>query len=78
MGKKPRSAEVLETIRILRTSEFLNETEAAMVLDLQPQTLRVWRCTGRGPRFMRSGRVVRYRWQWIDRWAAKHEKGGEK
>ena len=78
MGKKPRSAEVLETIRILRTSEFLNETEAAMVLDVQPQTLRVWRCTGRGTRFVRSGSVVRYRWPHLDRWAAKNEQGGGK
>jgi predicted DNA-binding transcriptional regulator AlpA len=43
------------------TSNFLNTTQAANFLGLKPVTLEVWRCYGKGPRFARFGRAVRYR-----------------
>ena len=38
----------------------MNETEAADRLGLSVATLRAWRHRGKGPRFVRFGRAVRY------------------
>ena len=38
----------------------LNEKQAATILGLQPQTMAVWRMKGIGPRYFRSGRMIRY------------------
>jgi hypothetical protein len=42
-------------------SELLDENQAAAYLRVRPQTLSVWRCRGRGPNFVRIGRLVKYR-----------------
>jgi hypothetical protein len=43
---------------------LLTDIEAGPVLGgVAPQTMRVWRVTGRGPDFVRVGRKVRYRMQ---------------
>jgi len=39
---------------------LLTEAEAATFLRLKPVTLKKWRCTGRGPAFVRLGSTVRY------------------
>lgn len=44
-----------------RNETLLTTSEAAEVLRLQKNTLEVWRCTGKGPRFTRFGRAIRYR-----------------
>lgn len=41
--------------------DLLTESQAAEVLTIKPDTLRVWRCRGRGPRLVRIGRSCRYR-----------------
>ena len=38
----------------------ITETEAATMLAMSVKTLRAWRCKGRGPRFVKFGRAVRY------------------
>jgi len=44
------------------TSKLLTPYEAAEFLSLKPETLAVWRCTGRYPLpFVRMGRRIRYR-----------------
>lgn len=35
--------------------DLLTTAEAARFLRIQPQTLRRWRCEGRGPRFIKLG-----------------------
>lgn len=40
---------------------LLTTREAAEYLSLQPCTLEQYRWTGRGPRFVRLGRTIRYR-----------------
>lgn len=40
---------------------ILTENQAAAVLKVSPRTLQAWRCTGKGPRFLRLGRTIRYR-----------------
>jgi len=39
---------------------FVNESAAAEYLGLAPKTLRRWRWAGKGPRFRKFGRSVRY------------------
>lgn len=53
---------------------FLTTAEAAAYLGLRPQTLRKWRTTGRGPRYVKVGpdsaqsRCL-YRRDDLERWA---------
>ncbi len=42
------------------TSRLLKEGEAAKFLSLEVATLRRWRWSGRGPRFLKLGGAVRY------------------
>ena len=42
-------------------SPVLNTPEAAKFLNVQPATLEQWRWNGRGPRFVKISRSVRYR-----------------
>jgi excisionase family DNA binding protein len=50
----------------------LDTHEAAAYLDLRPNTLEVWRSTGRYELpFEKIGRLVRYRKSALDRWRAK-------
>ena len=41
-------------------SELLNPLETAEFLHVRPQTLATWRLYGRGPDFIKCGRLVRY------------------
>ena len=43
------------------TTVMLNTPDAAAYLDLQKATLETWRCLGRGPPFVKMGRLVKYR-----------------
>jgi predicted DNA-binding transcriptional regulator AlpA len=40
--------------------ELLREAEAARRLGTSVRTLQKWRCNGKGPRFVRLSRAVRY------------------
>ena len=55
-------------------SDELLDTEAvARFAGLSPVTLRKWRMTGAGPRFVRLGRAVRYRKAAVDAFLAGRE-----
>jgi hypothetical protein len=53
---------------------LLTNDEAAALLGIKPNTLEIWRCKGKGPRFIKLGREkqspIRYRRtdvaEWID------------
>jgi excisionase family DNA binding protein len=45
---------------IKHATRALTEREVAALLGLSVATLRAWRHRGRGPRFLRLGRAVRY------------------
>lgn len=52
-----------------RTSELLDEKQAAEHLTVSPGTLSVWRSTGRyNLPFVKVGRMVRYRRSDLDEW----------
>jgi excisionase family DNA binding protein len=52
----------------LSEAAYLSTKEAARLLDLHPNTLTKWRITGRGPEFVKIGRIVRYRKSTLDSW----------
>lgn len=49
---------------------LLDEHEVAAMLALSVRTLQAWRVKGEGPRFVRLGRAIRYRYSdvvvWLD------------
>lgn len=47
---------------------LLTTNETAALLRLQPQTLRVWRSRGRGPRYLKIGNRVCYRHSDLTSW----------
>jgi predicted DNA-binding transcriptional regulator AlpA len=42
-------------------SELLTQDQVADIFQVSPRTVEDWRATGKGPRFIRIGRSVRYR-----------------
>jgi predicted DNA-binding transcriptional regulator AlpA len=55
------------------TDELLDTEAVARIAGLSPVTLRKWRMTGAGPRFVRLGRAVRYRKAAVDAFLLGHE-----
>ncbi len=53
--------------------EMLTPAETARILGVKRQTLSAWRLYGRGPRFVRVGRLIRYRRETIEKWIAGNE-----
>ncbi len=54
--------------------EAVNAHTAAQLTGVPPCTLATWRSRGGGPRFMKLGRVVRYRRRALLEWMASREK----
>lgn len=48
--------------------DWLSPPHAAAILGVSIQTAARWRCEGFGPRWARSGRLVRYRRSDIEAW----------
>ena len=58
-----------------RNAEILDTNGAAEYLGFQPQTLAIWRTTGRyGLPFLKLGRLVRYRKSDLDKWLASRRR----
>ncbi len=61
----------ISAVRVSRT-ELLTPRQAAERMGLRPQTLAVWRTTGRyGLPYVRAGRLIRYRPEDIDAFLAE-------
>ncbi len=57
------------TLTAVSAEPLLNDVEAAAILGVKPQTLRIWRSTGRYPvPFIRVGRLVKYRRADLEKW----------
>lgn len=54
-------------------SPFLNTEQAAHYVGLSHRTLEKMRVTGKGPRFRKHGRHVRYHIDALDIWSAASE-----
>lgn len=62
------------TTTALRTdTDLLTTQEVAHRLRVDTKTLANWRYLGRGPDYVKDGRVVRYRRVSVDAWIAEHE-----
>jgi excisionase family DNA binding protein len=59
-------------------TRWLDTKEAARHVRLHPDTLRRLRREGRGPRYCRIGRLIRYLVDALDEWLLGHEKKGAK
>ncbi len=61
------------------SEQLLTESDAAETLKFTRNTLRKWRREGRGPRYKRLGRAIRYRLRdlltWAERFDVKPESG---
>jgi predicted DNA-binding transcriptional regulator AlpA len=55
-----------------QSAGLLNVKEAAYQLGVSMSLLNKWRVVGRGPAFVKLGRLVRYRLSDIDDWAASN------
>lgn len=53
-----------------KSIEMIDTERAASVLGLKPQTLHLWRCKGKGPKYKKLGRAVRYARSDLEKWAA--------
>lgn len=53
-------------------------TDVARFLGTAPKLLAQWRYEGRGPQYVKVGRLVRYRWDDVQAWvdANLHQGGG--
>lgn len=52
----------------MQKSILFTSHQAAEFLNLSPKTLCNWRCHGKGPKFCKIGRNVRYRQQDLEDW----------
>jgi predicted DNA-binding transcriptional regulator AlpA len=56
-------------------ADLLDETELAERLGVSRSTLQSWRYTGRGPRYLKLGRLIRYRNVDVDAFLCAGERG---
>lgn len=59
---------LIPTFQIAPGKALLTAEQAAEYLHVQTQTLANWRTEGRGPAFVRIGRLIRYRLEVLDKW----------
>jgi excisionase family DNA binding protein len=56
-------------------NDLIDEVELAVRLGVSRSTLQSWRYAGRGPRFIKLGRLVRYRNADVDAYLQAHTRG---
>ena len=61
--------------KTLSIAETLSITEAAAYIGWPVEIMRRWRALGTGPKFVKAGRLVRYRRAALDRWLDEQERG---
>jgi len=62
----------------LTLPQMLSEKQAARILAVSIAALRRWRREGRGPKFTRLERCVRYNVNSIESWLAENSSGNKK
>jgi excisionase family DNA binding protein len=69
-------SEATRAARAKEGSPFLSTAEAAFYVGLSRRTLEKMRLNGRGPRFRRHGRFVRYHIDDLDTWSLGEQRDG--
>lgn len=67
--------ETTQTKDVTEGSELLDETRLALRLDVSRSTLQSWRYAGKGPRFIKVGRLIRYRNTDVDAYLRAQTRG---
>ncbi len=57
---------LVNTVR--QDDDLISPAELAAYLDVPQQTVYVWRYEGRGPRAIKVGRHIRFRWSDVKTW----------
>ncbi len=57
-------------------SELIDEAKLAATLRVSRATLQSWRYAGKGPRYMKIGRLIRYRTSDVDTYLRAQTRGG--
>ena len=73
----PATMNLISTFQIAPGKTLLTAEQAAEYLHVQMQTLANWRGTGKGPAFVRIGRLIRYRLESLDRWIDSQSSNSE-
>lgn len=55
-------------------NQNFDTNEAAAYLGCSPAALRLWRSQGRGAKYFRAGRLIRYRKAELDKWIEKNSR----
>jgi len=58
--------------------KYMTPAEVAEMLDVKPDRLRKMRAAGRGPAFVKDGRLIRYHPRAVDAWLRACERGGQR
>jgi hypothetical protein len=72
-GSRLHDLEALTILALLPGTAHLTSKEAAMYIGTTPNVLRVWRSTGRGPRYKGRGHFVRYAKSDLDQFMRGHD-----
>jgi len=56
-------------------NELLDELQLATRLDVSRSTLQSWRYAGKGPRYVKLGRLIRYRTVDVDQYLRSQTRG---
>jgi excisionase family DNA binding protein len=63
---------------MVNTRPLATRKEVAQFLRVSVQRMEQWAHRGKGPRFTKVGRLVRYDWADVEKWLTAQEAGGEK
>jgi excisionase family DNA binding protein len=67
--------ETLQDVDVTEGSELVDESRLAARLGVSRATLQSWRYTGRGPRYIKIGRLIRYRKADVDAYLRAQTRG---
>jgi len=67
-----RKQETIQPNAMPPASPLVNDREAAAILNMAVDTVRKWRVEGRGPKFYRFGRAIRYAVADLDDFRDRH------
>jgi predicted DNA-binding transcriptional regulator AlpA len=67
--------QITQTNDVSNGSELLDEGRLATQLDVSRATLQSWRYAGKGPRYIKIGRLIRYRATDVDAYLRAQTRG---